>query len=78
MSSFTEVVITKGELGAEVLGIGRVEAVKVEVVDPTGAGDAFAAKYIAEKLSGTAPLEALEFANDFAALAVTRPGGQPS
>ncbi len=78
LNSFPEVVITKGELGAEVLGIGTVEAVKVEVVDPTGAGDAFAAKYIAEKLSGSGPLEALEFANDFAALAVTRPGGQPS
>jgi sugar/nucleoside kinase (ribokinase family) len=78
LSSFPEVVTTKGELGAEVLGVGKVQAVKVEVVDPTGAGDAFAAKYIAEKLSGSGPLEALEFANDFAALAVTRPGGQPS
>jgi sugar/nucleoside kinase (ribokinase family) len=77
MSSFPEVVITKGESGAEVLGVGKAEAVKVVVVDPTGAGDAFAAKYIAEKLSGTRPLEALELANDFAALAVTRTGGQP-
>ncbi len=49
----------------------------MEVVDPTGAGDAFAAKYIAEKLAGSSSLEALEFASDFAALAVTRPGGQP-
>ena len=78
ITSFPEVVLTKGELGAEVVGVGKVEAVKVEVVDPTGAGDAFAAKYIAEKLSGSSSLEALEFANDFAALAVTRPGGQPS
>ncbi len=77
MSSFPEVVITKGELGAEVVGVGKVEAVKVEVVDPTGAGDAFAAKYIAERLSGSGPRDAMESANDFAALAVTRPGGQP-
>lgn len=78
MSSFPEVVITKGALGAEVLGVGKVDAVKVEVVDPTGAGDAFAARYIAQKLSGSGPLEALKFANGFAALAVTRSGGQPS
>jgi sugar/nucleoside kinase (ribokinase family) len=78
ITSFPEVVLTKGELGAEVVGVGKVEAVKVKVVDPTGAGDAFAAKYIAEKLAGSGALAALEFANNFAALAVTRPGGQPS
>ena len=77
LGSFSEVVITKGELGAEVLGVGEVAAVKVEVVDPTGAGDAFAAKYMAERLSGSAPLDALEIANSFAALAVTGLGGQP-
>ncbi len=75
---FPEVVVTKGELGAELVGKAQVQAVQVEAVDPTGAGDAFAAKYIAERLSGSGGVEALEFANDFAALAVTRPGGQPS
>jgi sugar/nucleoside kinase (ribokinase family) len=78
ITSFPEVVLTKGELGAEVVGVGKVDAVKVEVVDPTGAGDAFAAKYIAEKLSGSGPLEALELANSFAAAAVTNLGGQPT
>ena len=76
-SLFPEIVVTKGEQGAELVGIAHVEARKVQAVDPTGAGDAFAAKYIAERLSGSSPIEALEFANDFAALAVTRPGGQP-
>jgi sugar/nucleoside kinase (ribokinase family) len=75
---FPEIVVTKGEQGAEVVGIAHVDAKRVDVVDPTGAGDAFAAKYIAERLSGSSPIEALEFANDFAALAVTSPGGQPS
>ena len=75
---FPEVLVTKGEQGAELVGIALVEAKRVEAIDPTGAGDAFAAKYIAERLSGSSPIEALEFANDFAALAVTRPGGQPS
>jgi sugar/nucleoside kinase (ribokinase family) len=78
MSAFPEVVITKGALGAEVVGVGKVDAVKVKVFDPTGAGDAFAAKYIADKLSGLGSSEALEFANDFAALTVARQGGQPS
>ena len=77
-SLFPEIVVTKGEQGAELVGVAHVDAKSVEAVDPTGAGDAFAAKYIAERLSGSSPIEALEFANDFAALAVTRPGGQPS
>ena len=75
---FPEILVTKGEQGAELVGIASVEAKSVEAIDPTGAGDAFAAKYIAERLSGSSPIEALEYANDFAALAVTRPGGQPS
>ncbi len=74
---FAEVVVTKGELGAELVGKAKVLAVEVQAVDPTGAGDAFAAKYIAEKLSGSSPMEALGAANEFAALAVVRPGGQP-
>ena len=75
---FPEILVTKGEQGAELVGIASVEAQIVEAIDPTGAGDAFAAKYIAERLSGSSPIEALEYANDFAALAVSRPGGQPS
>lgn len=77
-SLFSEVVVTKGESGAELLGVASVEAQPVEIVDPTGAGDAFAAKYIAERLAGTSSVQALELANIFASLAVTRPGGQPS
>ena len=77
-SLFPEIVMTKGDQGAELVGIAHVDAKSVEAIDPTGAGDAFAAKYIAERLSGSSPVEALEYANDFAALAVTRPGGQPS
>lgn len=76
--AFPEILVTKGEQGAELVGIAQVEAKIVVAIDPTGAGDAFAAKYIAERLSGSSLIEALEYANDFAALAVTRPGGQPS
>ncbi len=76
-SQFPEVIITRGEKGAEVPGYGSVPAREVDVVDPTGAGDAFAAKYLAERLDGAEVLDALAAANDFAAVAVTKPGGQP-
>ena len=75
---FPEILVTKGEQGAELVGIAHVDAKQIQAVDPTGAGDAFAAKYIAERLSGSSPIEALEYANDFGAIAVARPGGQPS
>lgn len=74
---FPEVVVTKGELGAEVLGVASEPAIPVEVVDPTGAGDAFAAKYLAERLAGQSSEVALKSANQFAALAVTKVGAQP-
>ena len=76
-SLFPEIVVTKGEQGAELVGVAHVNAKNVEAVDPTGAGDAFAAKYIAERLSGSSSIDALEYANDFAALVVTRVGAQP-
>jgi sugar/nucleoside kinase (ribokinase family) len=74
---FSEVVVTRGSAGSEVLGYGRKEAVVVDVVDPTGAGDAFAAKYLASRLDGAEVLDALTEANSFAAQAVTKAGGQP-
>lgn len=77
-SLFQEVVVTKGSEGAELLGITHVHSKEVPMVDPTGAGDAFAAKYIAERLLGTSPIESLNRANDFAAQSVTKVGGQPS
>ena len=74
---FPEVILTSGEEGAEVLGIAKSPAFEVEVVDSTGAGDAFAAKYLAQRLAGLEVEDALRDANAFAAQAVTKPGGQP-
>lgn len=76
-AQFPEVIVTRGANGAEVLGYGSVKAREVEVLDPTGAGDAFAAKYLSERLAGADVISALESANDFAAVAVTKTGGQP-
>ena len=74
---FPEVIVTSGEEGAEVLGMAKSPAFEVEVVDSTGAGDAFAAKYLAQRLAGLEVEDALRDANAFAAQAVTKPGGQP-
>jgi ribokinase len=47
------------------------------VVDSTGAGDAFAAAWLAARRKGRAPADALAEACRTAALAVTRPGARP-
>lgn len=74
---FSEVIITKGENGSELLGSLSIPAERVGVIDPTGAGDAFAAKYLAMRLAGDSVSDSLIAANRFAAAAVTKAGGQP-
>ena len=75
------VILTLGERGALLVDQDTVEnipAVKVDAVDPTGAGDAFVgslAVYLGERL----PLQdAIRRANTVAALSVTRIGTQVS
>ena len=55
----------------------RIEAFAADVIDPTGAGDAFAAKFLAELLSFAEPAQAALAANRFAAKAITFAGGRP-
>jgi len=55
----------------------RVPAPAVEVVDGTGAGDAFAAAFCAAYLDGATPLEAAGRAVLVSARAVTRLGARP-
>jgi sugar/nucleoside kinase (ribokinase family) len=78
---FGEVVVTLGvdgalwTDGAEAL---RVPADPVEaVVDSTGAGDAFAAGYLAARTGGTPVSDALKAACTLAARAVTTSGARP-
>lgn len=80
----TEVVIKDGARGCHGLIAGEryaVDALTVTVVDPVGAGDAFVAGYLAERLAGLAPAERLATAVAVGAFAVTVPGdceGLPS
>jgi sugar/nucleoside kinase (ribokinase family) len=66
-----EVVVTAGSRGALVWSDARLRQVParppLEDVDPTGAGDAFAALYLAARLDGAPPLAAAESAAELVA-----------
>ncbi len=77
---FSLVALTLGNSGVQ-LAWGeqnqRVEAFDADTVDATGAGDAFAAKFLFELLRLSDPVQAAVEANRFAAKAVTKMGGRP-
>jgi len=73
-----ELVVKRGALGATWSAAGRTLALAAEpaeVVDTTGAGDAFAAGFLSAWPGPPSP--ALELAVSLAARAVGRPGGRP-
>jgi ribokinase len=76
------VALTLGSRGAELWRGGEKIASatppRVEVVDTTGAGDAFVAALTVALIEGQAHDAALRFACAAGALATTRPGAQPS
>lgn len=75
------VVITLGEQGALVCddaGLSRVPAFRVDVVDTTGAGDAFVGALAGELARGGELRAAVGFATAMSALAVQRAGAQSS
>lgn len=74
------VAVTLGADGCHLVADGideRVPAPKVHAVDGTGAGDAFAAAFLAALLAGERPLECARRANDAGAQAVTTLGAFP-
>lgn len=58
--------------------IARVPAFPVEIIDTTGAGDTFCGALAVALAEGQSPDTALRFASAAGALAVTKPGAQPS
>ncbi len=70
-------VVTRGAQGADVYWQGEVQHFdppEVEEVDPTGAGDVFAAAFFIRLYQTRDPWEAARFATLLAADSVTRPG----
>lgn len=77
--SVRELVITLGPAGAVAYSGGKllhVDAFKLDAVDTTGAGDAFAAAYVVMSIRGAGLYEKLLFANAAAAIKVTRRGAR--
>lgn len=75
------VVITLGGDGAIALidrNVYSVPGFSVDVVDSTGAGDAFCGAFAARISAGSDPLDAIRYANAAGALAATRDGAQSS
>ncbi|AXE37217.1 ribokinase [Acidipropionibacterium virtanenii] len=75
------VVMTMGSAGALVSqgeGVTAIPAVRVDAVDTTGAGDAFAGSLAARLAEGETLRAACDYAARFAALTVTRSGAQAS
>lgn len=70
-------VVTHGAKGASVYmngAIHHIEAPSVEEIDPTGAGDIFAAAFFIKLLRSNNPMDAARFASQVASLSVTRRG----
>ena len=77
LESSEQVIVTLGGSGVQV-GEVRVGAFPTEVVDPTGAGDAFCAALAIALVEGSDVVSAVRFASAAGACAVGTAGAQPS
>ncbi len=67
----------QGALCADAAGVTAIPAVPVTAVDVTGAGDAFAAGFLAARSAGAGPTAALRAGAALGARSVTVPGARP-
>jgi ribokinase len=77
---FPQVALTLGEDGVQLqsgAGSEHIPALSADLIDATGAGDAFAASLISETLRGKNFSQSAQSAVRFAAKAVTKLGGRP-
>lgn len=75
------VLITLGRRGVWLSEQGkgvRIPGFSVQAIDTIAAGDTFNGAFITARLEGVAMQDAMRFAHAAAAIAVTRPGAQPS
>jgi sugar/nucleoside kinase (ribokinase family) len=82
LAYYRGVVLKLGAEGALYAGASgervRVRAAPARVADTTGAGDALCAGFLAARLSGASPAEALERGVELAAKAIERVGARPN
>lgn len=75
-------IVTKGPIGAEwrsrALDFEQAAFPVKDVVDTTGAGDCFAGNLVAALANGTAPREAMRWAQAAASIQITRAGAAPA
>lgn len=69
---------TNGSVYADKNITFRQEAVKVNAVDTTAAGDTFTGFFLSGIFNGQTPEWSMKFASNASAIAVTRPGAAPS
>ncbi len=77
IESLAEIAVTKLGPGGCLVGGQRVTAPEVDVVDATGAGDAFAAAFCSALLHEASPIDAARAAVAVAAEAVAHVGARP-
>lgn len=78
---YNKVALTLGDRGAVVAEserVVRIDPVSADLVDATGAGDAFAAALVAKLLTGQDLESAAKYAVKKGAIAVTKVGGRPN
>jgi 2-dehydro-3-deoxygluconokinase len=68
-----EVVVKAGPDGCHVPG-AHLPSAATSIVDPVGAGDAFAGGYLAARLRGATPVDAARLGNELAACVIAAPG----